>query len=278
MNLFTPPRLNQFSRQRFPKQNWEKLDLEYNLVLGMFHHPGPKSLIRLGDNEVLILKSGKPEFIASQLAIAGKHADCLGLPADDRLEHYKTGKPNHWVDGWRASIIESLRKNYSVEVDKSVHINTHLHRLLPELMGQLATGKRVLWITSGVGTIMDNLKDPAFRDYYGFHDIVDNYSIETVPTRTKNSNDPFPAGDPEQVYADIRQKTAAIENFDLAFVGVGVVGKIICHHIKTELGKTAIDVGSMMSVLQGLRNRNDYVHGGMREYLVWDPARPETRI
>lgn len=227
---------------------------------------------------MIILKSQKPGSIPRRLAIAMQHADCLGLPSDDRLEQHKIAAPNHQSDGWKESIIDSLRKNHQVTVDQSLHINTHMHRLLPELMGQLATGKKVLWITSGVNTIINNLKDPSFKDYYGFHGIVNSHSIEAAPGEKFKHYSTFPVGEQEHSYADILEKLAGVPDFDLAFVGVGIMGKLACHYIKAVFGKTAIDVGSMMSALQGLRNRSDYIQGGMREYLVWDPANPSSRI
>lgn len=273
--------LNQRVRERFPRQNWEQIDRECEMVLAIFRDPGPKSLVRLGDGELKILKypagvpqDGPAEFAAPMLAHSVKSADCVGRPLDNRREEYKR-QPNRDADRDQAlgeSILHSLKKHFQVEVHQPL-FNALLFILAPELIGRLAAGKRVLWITYGADVIVSNFNNPAFVDFYGLHGIIDNHAIGTAPP-DHNGASAFPKSTtPEQTYAQVQQQLTGVRDFDLAFVGVGVTGKFICHHIKTALGKSAVDIGAMMIPLQGagvkpgLSGRKEFFKGGMREIL-----------
>ena len=265
---FQPAATRRKIMEQRPELDWEQVEKQCQTVYEMFHQPGPKSLVRAGDGELNLLRRKTSEFLALGIADAMKHADCLGLP-----DHHQPGRTDH---EWKTGLIDALRDDYQTEVDQSPHVSAFLFYVAPELIGYLAAGKRVLWITHGAENIVKNMKNPAFRDYYGLHDIADNYWINTVGRRSG----PFPAENEQNVMADIRQKLSEAQDFDLACVGAGAIGKMTCQHIKTALGKTAIDIGGVMSAMQGVRNYTTFRRGGWLNPLVWDPGQvleaPET--
>ena len=252
-------RLRQLIREKRPDLNWEKFDQHGEMVLEMFRQPVPKYLVRMGDGEQHILQNQHPAWIAQQLAVSIRHADGLGLPG--------VGPGSIRTQ----TIADALRNHYQTGIDHAVHVSAYLFMYAPELVGRLATGKRVLWITSEANVIVNNLNDPAFRDFYGLHGIVSNDWINAAPGREDH---PLPASvSAQQAYTDIQEQLTRAANFDLALVGAGVTGKPVCHHIKTTLGKSAIDIGIVMSLLRGLRERTQFKRGGQMDFLVWDPAR-----
>ena len=250
-------RLRPLIEKQYPDVKWKKLDQHGEIVLEMFRQPGAKYLVRVGDGEQYILQNRQPEWMARQLANAIGHADCLGLPG--------VGAGSKRTE----AIIGALRDHYQVEVDLPVHVSAYLFMYDPEIIGQLAAGKRVLWITADADAIVDNLENPAFRDFYGLHDIAGNTGINTAPGV---ENNPLPQSvSAEQSCMDIQQQLARTPDFDLALVGTGAVGKPVCHHIKTALGKAAIDIGVAMSLLRGVRDREQLKRGAPMDFLVWDP-------
>lgn len=260
----TIPRARQLIRQRASRANWEKLDAHAEIVLNVFRQPGAKSLIRNGDGEARVLETQHP--LASGLAEAIRHADCIGLAG--------------MQDSWKSKpLISSLRRYYKIEIDKHVLVSSYLFTYVPELIGKLAKGKRVLWITGDADRIVNNFADPEFRNFYGFHDIV---SVDYLNAPGGYSGGAYPSHiSPEQSLTDIQQQLAGAQDFDLAFVGVGVVGKLVCHHIKSVLGKSAVDVGVFMSFIKGSRERGQLVLANIESedslaYLVWDPGKMDN--
>ena len=246
-------------------RNWEKIDQHCRRVLEAVRHPSPKSLVRLGDGELDILRqvdkrSGQKNFkeFAYEIANAAKHADCLGLTNCFRADDHNTAR-------WRADTIKVLREEYGVEIN-CVRFGANLFMYAPGLIGQLAQNKRVLWITSGADKVVNNLNHAAFRDYYGLHDIVDNDWINTQPAGYRA----YPEGQWQEAVKNIRQQLLKTSDFDLAMIGVGGVGKLVCHHIKTDFGKTAIDIGAMMSAMQNKNVRTVWREGRWLHPL-WDP-------
>ena len=67
-------------------------------------------------------------------------------------------------------------------------------------------------------------------------------------------------------------------DFDLAIVGAGAIGKMTCQHIKTVYGKAAIDIGGVMSALQGVRNYTTFYRNGWLNPLVWDPDQAKEAL
>ena len=260
----------QLVRQRASYANWERLDSHAEIVLNVFRQPGAKSFVRNGEREAMALLEQHP--LASGLAEAIRHADCLGLP----------GMQN---SGRSKALIAALRQYHKMEIDKHVLVSSYLFQFVPELVGKLAIGKKILWITEDADVIVNNFADPEFRKFYGFHDIV---SVDYLNAPGEYSAGPSsPHISPEQSLTDIQQQQsltdiqqqlAGAQDFDLAFVGVGVVGNLVCHHIKTVLGKSAVDVGVFMSFVKGSRERGQLSLGGISSwdslaYLVWDPGK-----
>ena len=195
------------------------------------------------------------------LADAIRHADCLGLT--------QPGFPDN--KDWRGKILHELQTHHQVDVARLTTVDAYLFQHVPELIGQLAAGKRVLWITSGADKIVRHMNDSAFRDYYGLHGIIDNDSLEVAEPGGGHGNAAFPKSvSLEQSYKDIQQQLTKARDFDLALVGAGWVGKPVCHHIKTQLGRAAIDIGAMLGAMAGLRNRT--IFRRRRHFLVWDPG------
>ena len=263
--------LNQLIKQRLPQQNWAQVERDCETVLNMFREPGAKSLVRLGDGELRLLQMQPPKWFQPQLAHAIQHADCLGFTIDNRLEQYQDQYDSMHAQTYRSMTINTLRQNYQIEVDQIPQIDSYLFYNAPELIGQLAAGKRVLWVTSQSWVIVNNLKNQAFRDYYGLHGIAANDWINTAMTRLGSLPKYLT---PKEAFEDVRNeliRQPRTPDFDLALVGVGAVGKLVCHYIKTELSKSAIDIGALMSAMQGVRNRVSFEKGGNRDALVWDP-------
>ena len=252
------PKVTQIAHQRITTMTdvfWQKLAGHGEIVLNMFGQPGAKSLVRTGDGEMYVL--AQQHESAPQLAEAIAHADCLGLRG-------------MYTSAETKSIIRSLRLHHNVDIDKSVHVSTWVFCYMPELVGKVARGRRVLWITSGAHVIIENLENPAFRDFYGLHDIAKNDRICAAPPKGQS---PFPENiSVDQAFEVIKQQLPE-KDFDLALVGAGITGKLVCHYIKTSLGKSAIDIGVCMSFFKGSRERVELRAGdriGM-QFLVWDP-------
>ena len=244
-------------RERFTDVRYDRLDREGKTVLDIFRGPGVKLMVRCGDGEMTLLRDRNPEWLAQNVAEAVKHADCVGMPTPG-------------FNDWREQIMDSLRTHYQVEGEQLLTVDPFLFDKTPELIGQLAQGKRVLWITCGADKIVRHMNDPAFRDYYGLNGIIDNDSIEVATPAGTNSGGPWPKSiSLEQSYSDIKQHLTRARDFDLAFVGAGWVGKPVCHHIKKHLGRSAVDIGAMMGAMAGLRNRT--IFRRRRHFLVWDP-------
>ena len=261
------PKVRQIARQRFKRvtdARWKVFAEQGEIVLDMFRQPGAKSLVKTGDGEEQILEQQHP--IAPQLVEAIKHADCLGLRGAGLTE---PENPRNVTK----SIIRSLKKYHQVEVDNHMQIDAVLFSRMPELVGRLAAGRRVLWITSDADVIVKNLNNPAFRSFYGLHDIANN---DWINAAEPEGNSPFPKYiSAEKAFADIQQRLPE-KDFDLALVGAGVTGKLACHYIKTSLGKSAVDIGVCMSYFRGSRERNDLRPDGKpdfgKHFLVWDPT------
>ena len=257
MTMLSP--LQQLMRRKIPQRNWDLIQQDCKAVLDMFGNASsPRSLVRLGDGEMKILQPPQ-HSIVPELVKAIQHADCLGLPGGYGFKNRG--------QAWRTAILNALRENHQTELNPPLNVGANLIILSPELIGQLARGKRILWITSNAEQIVNNLKHPAFCDFYELHDIAGNIWINI---REGGFNSRYPkGGGMYDSYTDIQQQLAQTADFDLAFVGAGLIGKPVCHHIKTRLGKTAIDIGALMSILQGLRNRPTLQPDGLLDFLVW---------
>ena len=246
-----------------PQCDWRELDSCAETVLRLLRRPHAQSLIRLGDGETKILD--EQHAIAPGLAEAIQHADFLGLRRGRRSPVSQ-------------SFMDSLRRDYGMKFQNPCIVYAWLFQFVPELVGQLARGKRVLWITADAEVIVNNLADPDFRDFYGLHDLAGNDWINAAQPAWDS---PFPKHiSAQQAFEDIRRQLAAHADFDLALVGAGVAGKLVCHYIKTALGKSAIDVGVFMSYVRGSRERAQ-LQPGLTEgsafsldCLVWAPISP----
>ena len=272
-----PPKVQQLARQhlvRMTDAKWQVYASHGDTVLNLFRQPGAKSLVRLGDGEMRILRD--QDSIAPQLAEAVEHADCIGLPGMGIDPSQQRSKVPAQM---RETIIHALQNHYQVELTNSIKIITELFSNMPELVGKLAAGKRVVWITSDADVIVKNLENPAFRDFYGLHDIVANDCVNAAARRGPvHVPGAYPANmSVSMAFEDIRRKLSG-KDFDLALVGVGATGKLVCHYIKTTLGKPAVDIGVCMSYLKGARDRIQLRHNkvGVKylgsNHLVWDPA------
>lgn len=233
-------------------------------VLDIFSEPGAKSLITLHDGELRYLKEecSPPPPLANYLVQSANHADCLGLNFNSPLVVNE--------------ITDLLRERYQINIKKIPTVYKGVFRCNPDLLGQLANKKRVLWVTSDAEKIVKRMNDPAFRDFYGLHGIVDNYYVNARPGDSKGWRGHPASGSMEESFVEIQERLFHIPDFDLAFVGVGPVGKCVCHHIKIAFGKTAIDIGVMMSALCGRRNRGYFKVGGNWDFMVWDPENHST--
>ena len=175
------------------------------------------------------------------------------------------------MPGGKTAIIKGLRNIYRMVLTSSLMVSVRLFRFVPGLIGQLAAGKRVLWITSNAHVIVDNLNNLDFKHFYGLHDIVHNASINAAPCKPCSG---YPASiSVDESYADIQEKLVKSEDFDIAFVEAGVTGKLVCHHIKANLDKTAIDIGFMTSALRGDRDHDALLPNKLMHSFVWDPSR-----
>ena len=213
-----------------------------------FAEPGPKMLLRVGDGELLLIIKCHP--IALDLVKAFRQADFLGMQ-DREKDREKT--------------ISILRDQYQMEIKPP--FSARLFRFAPELIGQLAQGKRVLWITANAVELVRRMDNPMFRNFYRLHGILSNHYINAAPTDDGGIRyiNPLPVGvSAEQAIADIKQQLSEAPEFDFAVVGAGAVGKVVCHHIKEVCGKSVIDVGFMTSALLGRRDQ-----GGCCQRTRW---------
>lgn len=239
------PPVSQLIRKKRPEIDWEWVDRERDIVFEMFKKPEPKCLVRLGDGEVWFLEHSSPERCALELASAIRHTDCLGLP-----DYCIPNMPHEH----KPQLIQTLREYHQIEVDDFALVSSFIFTLAVELIGWLAKDKRVLWINNGADKLVDNLNNAAFKDYYGLHGIMDNHWID-FPAANKIGRIPESVS-LRQSCIDTQEKLTQVPDFDLSFVGAGIAGKMICHHIKSDLGKNAVDIGSVLGAMQGRRERS----------------------
>jgi tetratricopeptide (TPR) repeat protein len=240
----------------YKTSNWDRIEQEKQKLLSFCKPISPVSFIRLGDGELLILK--ERDQLANLLVDVIKHADLLGLP-----DHYDRNVRSHILD-WDRQLSEYLLNFYTFKVNENKIISSYIFLYIPEIIGEVIKNKRVLWITANSGKIVDNLKNERFRSYYNLHDIINNSFIE-IP----ESNGPLPHADCFQVLLHVEKCLSKQQDYDIALIGGGVLGKIYCHIIKSKYRKQAIDIGCLMSAYKGLRNRVVFRHAGDLDFLVW---------
>ena len=232
------PRAAQLLRQCLWRRNWEQFDSHADIVLALFNKPGAKSLVLTGRSEMYLLQT--QHRIAPRLAEAIRHADCVGV--------HGIGIGGMENSPASQAVARLLSEHHGVQIDKSLQVSSVLFSHVPELVGRLAAGKRVLWIALGAEAIVKHLANPAFRDYNGLHNIAGN---DWINVTAEDYMPAFPENTEADQSLDNIRRLAETQDFDLALVGAGVVGKLACHHIKTNLGKSAIDIGDLMARFRG---------------------------
>jgi tetratricopeptide (TPR) repeat protein len=243
-------------KQKYNLKNWDRIEKERQKLLSHCKPIAPFSLIRLGDGELKILRIQNQ--LSELLATAIKHADLIGLPDD-----YDENKKNH-VMNWDQQICECLKNSYAFQINEDKLFNTYVFLYIPEIIGEFVNKKKVLWITANAETILNNLKHEKFRSYYNLHDIVKSSFVE-IPESMGN----LPSEDYSTVLSHVRKCLSEKQDYDIALIGGGALGKIYCHIIKTEYGKQAFDIGCLMSAYKGLRNRVVFRNWGDLDFLVW---------
>jgi tetratricopeptide (TPR) repeat protein len=255
-NEVTKVRIEERIKRKYPAKHWERIEQERQKLITFCKPLSPLSLVRLGDGELRLLK--KKGQLTNLLVDAIRHADLLGLP-----DHFDTSARSH-IFNWDRELYECLRHIHGFLIDENRIVSSYIFLYAPEIIGEFLKGKRVLWITANSETIVNNLRNELFRSYYNLHDIARSGFIE-IP----ESDGALPSVDYVEVLLYMKKCLSEQQDYDIALVGGGVLGKIYCHTIKTEYGKQAIDVGCMMSAYKGLRNRIAFRNGGDFDFLVW---------
>jgi hypothetical protein len=262
-NSFENIRIGEKIRHIYPSKSWNRIEQEKQKLMSFYKPITPVSFIRLGDGELWILKNRNQ--LAHLLATSIKKADLVGLP-----DHYDGNIRNH-IYNWDKLLFEYLRSRYSIQLYENNIISSYIFLYAPEIIGEFIRGKKVLWITANSEKIVNNLKNELFRSYYNLHDISKSRFIE-IPE--SDGALPYNGALSDTEYIQIVQETKNFINkqqeYDIALVGAGVLGKIYCHIIKTDYGKQALDIGCLMSAYKGVRNRLIFKNGGELDFLVWD--------
>lgn len=247
--------LNQTIKKKLNK-NWKKIEKQKQFILSNVSKKF--SLIRLGDGELSVLfYKDKYYPIDEYLIDSIRNCDILGLPSSFGF----TGQ-NH-PKNWDLKIIETCKSLYNYEIDKSKIIGATLFNFIPEIIGDIVSNKKILWITAGGNKLVDNLKDRKFRDYYNFKTSLSDYI--DVP----DSKDAYPLKyNLENILEKVKRELKG-KVFDIALIGAGVLGKLYCDIIKKVYNKIAIDIGSLASAYQGKINRISFEKNHCFEDLVW---------
>ncbi|HEV7402355.1 MAG TPA: hypothetical protein VGO11_05490 [Chthoniobacteraceae bacterium] len=222
-------------RAAWPAAQWERVDEEADLLARMFEQPA-QSLVRLGDGELGLLRRGATDPIARELLRAIHAAGVLGLP--ERFD----GRMHPWRTALRAEIAALA----DGRCPPSPVISAVLPLYRPSIIARIARGRRVLWVTHKAGVIVHRLKFAAFCECYGFDEGRADAALDTVPGRTLPNDTPDPL-------AKAREICAAIEaqEFDLAIVGMGALGKLLVRHVAQEMRRPALDAGCILSAYRG---------------------------
>lgn len=242
--------------QIHPERDWDRISAEKKLLIDFTKNKDYYSIIRLGDGELNILK--QDGWLANQLANSVKQADLTGIP-DDFLHN----KRSH-INNFDEQIIALFKNKYNHDIPLNKVFSSHLFLYTPDIVSEITQEKKVLWITAQSPKITNLiLTNPDFNSFFDFN-IKDSIYID-IP----ESSGPLPPQPYSNVYNNVINQLNKNLDFDIALIGAGVLGKLFCSYIKTDIKKQAVDIGCLMSAYKGIRNRLIFKPGGIRDFMIW---------
>ncbi len=230
---------------RLPNVHWEQVEAEASLVREAFR--AGAMMIRLGDGELRYLR--ERGWLGTSLRAAVRDSTVVGLP--DRYD----GRPH----SWRKELIQIMGGEFS----QCMKVGAVLPICHPMLVGEVVRGRRALWITHKASVIGERLADPEFCDFFGFEHGRMDACLNTPAGRIL----PF-EGMPGMILNEVCSRMDR-EEFEIAVVGMGLLGKLVAHYAFKELGKPAIDAGCILSTMRGQRDRVGLREGRSHSCLVW---------
>jgi SAM-dependent methyltransferase len=243
---------------------FEWVDEDVARVRALFAREAPACLVRAGDGELKILRrqSRCGPRLVDGLARALAETDLVGLPRGHQGK-YPRGTHSH---KWDEALIKVCREEHDQTVDPAQSVSAVLFLLAPELLGRLCRGKRVLIVNHGASKLVQLLGDPAFRERYGMFDVA-AHALDipdgVVTPRGKHGEEL------DGLLDAICQEIRAAPDFDLCVLGAGAMGKPIALYVRDVVRRHCVDVGALLSAMQGQRNRHAFKPGGARDHLVW---------
>jgi hypothetical protein len=232
------------------KADWSNIEIDKNLILSTMKDNPSGYFIRLGDGELSILH--KQEELGYMLANSVDNCSLLGLP-----EHY-----SGYTHMWKPQIISNLQK-YNVDVSNKPTVSAIFPLFVPSVIGNLINGKSTIWITNNSSIIIKNLTKRRFCEFYGICYGGLHTSIQVPAGRTL----PYSKQTPIDVYNKICDEIITKE-FDIAVLGVGMIGKLLAQFISQTVKKPAIDAGCILSAMRGFGNDRVIFQQELKD-IVW---------
>jgi hypothetical protein len=235
-------------------------------VLGLDDADYP-TLGRFAAREISRLHFGAPEILLADpelritLIEAIRNADLVGVPNPFRIERL-LGEPA------RGDRVRGLFGVYSVLKYLDHHTDDlrlrtktgtlEFHRaLLPHLHALVR--ERELGLVCGYPDLPE-----AFRRHLG----ATNVTFHPVPRAGRGSQD---SGHYPRRYRELIDELSRAQPATLYLVGAGMPGKVYCDVIRSA-GAVALDVGSTMDVLAGVRSRPNITPELLSEFRIVEPA------
>lgn len=131
--------------------------------------------------------------------------------------------------------------------------------------------KKVLVISSFDGLIKKQYESGnLYKIYEKFPNLI---SLETIKFPYCFGN----CGPDENYFETLDKIFTEVKNidFDIAILGCGSYGHMLCHKISTELKKDAIYVGGSVQTLFGILSSREKEHGKIKYNEYWITSIPE---
>lgn len=205
-----------------------------------------------------MLEAPLQERLSQHLQDTLLNADAIGLPNTERVakDHLLHGTfDTQRARGLRTALNQFLdipRDKYCFELLFSC--NAHLDLLNWNLYGEILAGLREVCYVSCHDLSPVLLENFGLRTKWCFRTPPENQFAEAMSADNRGITPLFPNG------LKAFMESAEVEPGDVYLIGAGIVGKLMCDHVKRR-GGIALDVGSIADYWAGHNTRGS---------LVWD--------
>ena len=238
------------SKSAYPNACWNTVETEATLVLKLFNTISPCTYLRYGDGEMNLIEN-HPAFAKKLIASAGA-CSVIGLPGNyTKTQH-----------SWRTVLLKQFSRG-GVTIGGPI-VSAVLPLYKPSIISSAIKNKKAVWITNNSKIIKRNLTDHSFCSFFGFDERSSDAFIQIPPGRTL----PY-TSDIFGVYDRIFKEISTLGNFDVAIIGAGAMGKILGHRIASQLNKSVLDAGCILSAMRGYKTDRLVLQNQLKG-LVWD--------